>query len=198
MTSRNDRNINSPVLLLNKSWQAIDTISVRQAIIDMTRGSVKALCMETYMLYSWEDWISPETTPVGTGFIKAAGDKRVVAPDVVACTRYDKIHIRSLYLGKRSIHIRDGFTCQYCKKQKRPKELSIDHVFPRSRGGENSWENCVTACIDCNQRKADKTLKEAGLILTPKPARPQWSPVAHLHPESYLDTWKKLLHQPTS
>jgi 5-methylcytosine-specific restriction endonuclease McrA len=151
--------------------------------------------METYLLYSWDDWIDPANSPQGTGFIKAAGDKQIIAPDVVACTRYDRIHIRTLYLGKRSIHLRDGFMCQYCKKRRRPKELSIDHVIPRSKNGSNSWENCVTACIECNQRKADKTLKEAGLSLDPTPTKPRWSPVASLHPSSMLKTWAPLLGQ---
>lgn len=193
--SESPRHLNSPVLILNKAWQAYDTISVKQAIIDMTRGAVRGLCMETYMLYSWEGWTTGDISPAGTGFIKAAGGKKIVAPDVVVCASYEGFHVKTLFLGKRSVHIRDGFTCQYCKKKKRPKDLSIDHVFPRSKGGPNSWENCVTACVPCNQKKADKTLREAGLSLDPKPTKPTWTPVGHLSPSAQLPSWDNLLRR---
>jgi len=190
------RQLNSPVLVLNKAWVAIGTTSLRDAITDISRGAARGVCTESFMLYEWEEWVGSENPPVVTGFIRASGDKLIPAPDFVVLTRYDKLHKKTLYLGGKSLYIRDNYTCRYCKKKKRGKELSIDHVIPRSKGGANTWENCVTSCIDCNQKKADKTLKEAGLApLIPKPHRPNWSPVGHLSPKSHLPSWEKVLNQ---
>ena len=190
------RRLSSPVLVLNKAWVAIGTTTVRDAICDISRGASRGVCTESFQMYDWESWIDSENPPVVTGYIKAAGDKLVPAPDFIVLTRYDKIHKKTIFLGGKSLYIRDSYTCRYCKKQKKASELSIDHVHPRSKGGENTWENCVTACIPCNQRKADKTLKEFGLSpLAPKPGRPKWNPVGHLSSTAHLESWSKVLHQ---
>ena len=63
------------------------------------------------------------------------------------------------------IYIRDGFRCQYCGERKNPVELTLDHILPRSRGGDNSAVNVVTACVRCNQRKGSRTPAEARMPL---------------------------------
>lgn len=72
---------------------------------------------------------------------------------------------------------RDEYTCQYCGRHdsqlKGREGLNRDHVQPKSRGGENTWENCVTSCSSCNTKKADRTPKEAGLQLRKQPVEPQ-------------------------
>lgn len=82
--------------------------------------------------------------------------------------------IRTIYrtkvpFSKKNVMIRDGFICQYCGKQ---KELTIDHVVPVSRGGKSTFENCVTACKDCNNIKSDKLPSEARMYLKKKPTAP--------------------------
>ena len=72
--------------------------------------------------------------------------------------------------GKRNILIRDNFTCQYCGKK--VKKLTIDHIIPKSRGGETSFENCVSSCKECNNRKGMKTPREAGMSLMKVPTQP--------------------------
>ena len=64
-------------------------------------------------------------------------------------------------LTRRSIFIRDDYECQYCGSTK-IKELTIDHVCPRSAGGTHSFDNCTTACLTCNQQKGSLSLKEWG------------------------------------
>ncbi|PNH05704.1 hypothetical protein TSOC_008004 [Tetrabaena socialis] len=71
--------------------------------------------------------------------------------------------------SKRNILVRDGFCCQYCGSH---RDLTIDHLHPASRGGEESWDNLVTACMRCNQRKRDRTLRELGWKLKRAPKEP--------------------------
>jgi 5-methylcytosine-specific restriction endonuclease McrA len=189
------RNLASPVLVLNKSWAAIGTTTVKNAIVAISREAAVGLCVESFQRYTWEEWVSSENPPKATGFIKAAGGREIPAPDAIVLTRYDKLHRKSITFGPRALYRRDEFVCQYCKKRKSVRDLSVDHVLPRSKGGPTTWENCVTSCIDCNQKKADYTLREAGLSLKPKPRRPKWSPVMHISPENRLPSWKMLVKE---
>jgi len=76
-------------------------------------------------------------------------------------------------LHNRALFRRDGHMCLYCGGEFAPAELTRDHVVPSSRGGPDSWENCVTACRRCNQHKADRTPEEAGLRLLAVPYAPK-------------------------
>ena len=81
-----------------------------------------------------------------------------------------QVYKRKVPWTKRNIMIRDGFKCVYCGKT--DCKVDIDHVFPRSKGGKNTWENCVTSCIECNRHKADRTPKEANMFYHRKGWRP--------------------------
>lgn len=73
--------------------------------------------------------------------------------------------------SKAGVLYRDKYRCAYCRN----RAETIDHVVPRARGGVNSWENCVAACFPCNNRKADMTVAQAGLVLRSKPRVPSHS-----------------------
>jgi 5-methylcytosine-specific restriction endonuclease McrA len=73
---------------------------------------------------------------------------------------------------KRALFNRDGWRCQYCLKVVSGKQVTIDHIIPKSRGGSTSWHNCVTACQDCNTHKRDMTPEQAGLKLRKVPTIP--------------------------
>ena len=73
---------------------------------------------------------------------------------------------------RRAVFIRDNFTCAYCGKTVKDNEATIDHIVPKSRGGKWQWENLVTCCSECNQKKGNRTPKEAGMELLFKPKRP--------------------------
>lgn len=79
---------------------------------------------------------------------------------------------RSL-LSRREVFRRDNFTCQYCGKHS--AMLTIDHVIPRSRGGEHTWTNVVAACASCNHHKGGKKLEDAGMRLLRIPREPPTS-----------------------
>jgi len=90
---------------------------------------------------------------------------QIVIPSVVRLLNFYKIPHRIYRLSKRNIFARDNWTCQYCQTQTFGNSGTIDHVIPRSRGGEYSWDNLVTACKSCNSKKGNKTPAEAGMKL---------------------------------
>ena len=86
-------------------------------------------------------------------------------------------HIKKLPRAKfnrKNVFYRDKFTCQYCGKVGQEKDLTLDHILPRSRGGETSWLNIVTACEPCNIKKADKLLAQTSMQLMKAPYEPLW------------------------
>jgi 5-methylcytosine-specific restriction endonuclease McrA len=94
----------------------------------------------------------------------------------VVLVRYGKIPRRTVPFNRKNLFVRDRFRCQYCGTHLDAKELTIDHVHPRVKGGVSKWENCVLACIACNRRKAHRTLDESGMRLLRAPVRPRWTP----------------------
>jgi len=115
----------------------------------------------------------------------------------VAHRVYRTLRVR---FNKKNIMARDSYRCQYCGTS--DGLLTIDHVFPRSRrgprypsGGTTSWENCVTACIDCNTRKGNRTPDEADMPLPTKPSAPRWYlPLLHRRPSvPFYEKWQKYL-----
>jgi len=92
-------------------------------------------------------------------------------PSVIRLLEYRRIPHQSRALSRKNIMMRDKYTCQYCHKVFNSAELTLDHVIPRSRGGETSWENLVASCNPCNNRKGNRTPDEANLKLL-RPPRP--------------------------
>ena len=116
---------------------------------------------------------------------------RLRLPSVIALKQYVKPSAHPAFT-RFNLFLRDKFQCQYCGS---PKDLTFDHVIPRSQGGRTTWENVATACSPCNLRKGGRTPREAGIRLMQTPHRPTtWQlqdhgrsyPPNHLH-ESWLD-----------
>jgi len=91
-------------------------------------------------------------------------------PSVIRLSSYIRVRFKHIELSRRNILRRDNHQCQYCGKTTPP--LTLDHVIPRSRGGMDTWDNLVTACIRCNNRKGNQTPEEAGLKLAKQPRKP--------------------------
>jgi 5-methylcytosine-specific restriction endonuclease McrA len=103
------------------------------------------------------------------------------APRIVHLRRYERTPRVAVRLTRRNVMFRDGHECQYCGLRPAHRtDLNIDHVLPRSRGGEDSWENLVTSCRPCNLKKGRKTPDEANMHLVRKPVRPKWSSLAQI------------------
>ena len=113
-------------------------------------------------------------------------------PSVVRLSRHAGRRKRTLKFSRINVMMRDDFSCQYCGEQKTMRELTYDHVLPKTRGGKTTWENIVTACRHCNSRKADRTPEEAGMALRKKPKQPTWLPTGSFYVDSSRipDTWK--------
>ena len=103
--------------------------------------------------------------------------RRVKRPAVVQLLTFVGLGKLKPSLSRRNLFVRDKFGCQYCGERLSIKSGTLDHVLPKSRGGEWSWENLVVACEDCNTKKADRTPAEAGMKLRKKPVEPEWLPV---------------------
>jgi 5-methylcytosine-specific restriction endonuclease McrA len=93
-------------------------------------------------------------------------------PAVVRLVSYVRGTRNRVKFSRVNVFQRDHFTCVYCGAQPGTRELTFDHVLPRSRGGKTMWTNIVTACLPCNHKKADKTPEEAKMKLRKKPEQP--------------------------
>jgi len=91
-------------------------------------------------------------------------------PSVVKIRHYVKFDNLSIEVNRKNIIARDDHRCQYFGTTNSP--LTIDHIIPRVKGGSDTWENLVTACKPCNQKKSDKTIDEANMDLARIPKRP--------------------------
>ncbi len=102
-------------------------------------------------------------------------------PSILKLRRYVKTFSQSyIRFSRENIYVRDGHKCQYCNERFAPKNLTLDHVKPIVQGGEKTWENIVTACMDCNQSKGGRTPQQAGMKLLKKPTVPQWLPTVQV------------------
>ncbi|HHH30778.1 MAG TPA: HNH endonuclease [Polyangiaceae bacterium] len=167
-----------PVLVINRVFQPIRITSARRAVRLLYTGTAHALTEDGELL-DFRAWLS---LPVREGRDDALpivnGALRV--PRIVHLVRYARMRRPTIRLTRRNLMLRDGYTCQYCLRRRPVRELDIDHVLPRSRGGEDSWTNLVTACQPCNRRKGRRTPSEANMPLRRRPVAPRWSTAAQL------------------
>jgi 5-methylcytosine-specific restriction endonuclease McrA len=116
-------------------------------------------------------------------------------PSVIRLLKLIKVREthHAVKFSRANIFARDGYRCQYCGRRSSTEDLTFDHVIPISRGGRKAWENIVTACIGCNNRKSGHTPEEAGMRLIKPPVKPKWSPTLTItiglkkFPESWRD-----------
>lgn len=91
-------------------------------------------------------------------------------PSVIRLQAYIRVPYKKIELSRKNVLRRDGMKCQYCGKKS--TQITIDHIIPKSRGGQDSWDNLVAACVSCNNKKGNRTPDEAGLRLLSRPNRP--------------------------
>lgn len=142
------------VLLLNNDSEPLQYTSWRRAIVLLLKGKAEV----EDKIKRIEDYIQ-----IGEYYI----------PKTIKLTKQMAIPPKELPFSRNNIFIRDDYTCQYCGKKLNREELTLDHVYPKSRLGPDIWENLVTCCKECNQKKANKTPKEAKMKLLKRPIRPE-------------------------
>jgi len=111
-------------------------------------------------------------------------------PAVIRLNHFKNIPYRGVLLNRVNLFRRDGGECQYCGCR---RQLTIDHVVPRSKGGKTSWTNLVTACNRCNVNKGDKTPEQAGLMLKNEPFKPSLSYFLSEYAERQAEQWLPFL-----
>jgi 5-methylcytosine-specific restriction endonuclease McrA len=170
--------ISGRVLLLNQTYEPLGTVGVARAMIMTFKNTV-----------SVEEWD-------GDRILRTPRDEYPV-PSVIRRRTYVNVRRRREASGSKRVRVymRDGFRCQYCGERRNPVELTLDHILPRSRGGDNSAINVVTACRSCNQRKGSRTPEEARMpLLTAQTVlRAELDRVLLCHYAEARPEWKKYL-----
>lgn len=164
--------LRSPVLVLNRNYQPVRITDAKQGFAMLFHGRARALDA-LYEPYDFAAWASRRPQDGDEAIRTPRGP--ICVPRVLLLNEYNRVPRAPLRLSRRHVYMRDGYTCQYCGKKPGVKELNLDHVLPRSRGGRSSWENLVTSCRPCNLRKGWSTPDEAGMRLSRRPVRPSWS-----------------------
>jgi 5-methylcytosine-specific restriction endonuclease McrA len=187
------------VLVLNRSYIPIRFASIYSAIGKFYCGNAEAIIVKdgNYVSADFDTWLEmslKDDWPSNQKFIHST-TQRVAIPKVIRCLNYDKIPKTTLRLTRKAVYARDNYTCYICGKEFGDNSLTLDHVTPKSRGGDNSWTNLVTCCKPCNEKKDDKLLQE--LHWKPKylPFKPNISNMARLKAsltdESYCKEWEQ-------
>jgi len=162
-----------PVLVLNRYYQPVRITTARRAFRLLYTGNASALDDhgERYDFGCWR--VLPVRNGIDDAVPIVSGALRV--PRIVHLNRYARVRRPAVRLTRQNLMLRDGHQCQYCGSRATLRNLDLDHVLPRSRGGEDSWQNLVTACQPCNRRKGRRTPQEASMPLIRRPAMPRWS-----------------------
>lgn len=163
------------VLVLNQTYEPINVCGARRAVRMMLLGKAETIEVD--------------------GFMVRSERLNFRLPVVIRLLRYVRVPRKAeAPFSKKNVFRRDGHTCQYCGS---PNELTLDHIYPLSRGGRTTWENVVCCCRKCNARKGNR-LPEAAEMRLLRPARkpryysfewmnPRMTASPHLRWEKYLD-----------
>jgi 5-methylcytosine-specific restriction endonuclease McrA len=179
------------VLVLNRHWQAINVRTPAEAFCQMATNVATGLEIEReehIRPVTWDEWIRLPLREQDEAVHTVRGPIRV--PTVIVAVNYAKVPKKRPKLCARSLRERDDNRCQYTGRLLHPDEGSLDHVVPRSRGGQDAWENLVWSAKDVNQRKADRLPHEAGLKLLRAPRAPKELPVTEfIRNQAKLADW---------
>ena len=188
------------VLVLNRNWQAVNIIGVRRAfgllwqeharVINTFDGDYAPMTAGEWVDYS----MRPGDPPKGAEYVRTIR-LHIILPKILLLSDYDRLPLAEVKFNRQNVFERDNFTCQYTGRVCRPKDLTLDHVIPRDRGGRTTWENIVTCAREVNSRKGNRLPHEAGLRLIRKPERPRWRPFVSIAAGSRIDrSWVNFLH----
>src|SRR6202142_1719095 len=144
--------LHAPVLVLNASYEPINVCAARRAIVLVLKGIAM--------------------TEEENGHFLHAARLAIRLPSVIRLLEYRRIPHQTRALSRKNILLRDRNTCQYCGETMASGDLTLDHVVPRSRGGNSTWENLVACCHDCNRHKGNRMLHEIDDMILLREPRP--------------------------
>jgi len=182
------------VLILNKHWIPVNITSVKHSLSLMYTDNAKGVVVDKDLVVSlsWNEWKKLDAS--NDDFNIKTIQKQIKVPKVIVLNHYDKIPRQAVKFTQKNLWLRDNFTCQYTGKKLTKLTGNIDHVIPKSQGGKTSWENCVIAHKQINDKKADKTPEQAGLRLTKTPAAPKLMPVSfYIINKNKIKEWELFL-----
>ncbi len=171
--------LDAHVLVLNKSWIAINVASARRALALLYQGHARVVHPADYSLYEFDAWCvhSRKEYLRGTDLpMVHSPSQPVLLPEVILLDAFNGFIRHEIRFSRTNIFTRDKHQCQYCGSRPEKSDLTLDHILPRSRGGTDSWENLVLACSRCNVKKSNRTPEEANMRLLSKPSAPRWLP----------------------
>ncbi len=159
------------VLVLNQDYRALTICSVQRAVCLLHLHKAEAV-------------------EIRNGRYVRSTSTHLPWPSVIRLKAYIRLPYRSILLSRRNVLRRDGMRCQYCGSK---ESLTVDHVHPKSRGGRDTWENLVAACVPCNNRKGNRTPEEAGMPLERRPFRPSHVMFLRDYVGNVEEQWKPYL-----
>lgn len=202
MIAQTNSPLDASVLVLNRMYMPVHVVPARRAFCLLCKEVAEIVSIEdgAYMAYDFETWLEV------CEFRDSAGDRGpnddwirsvnfvVQVPRIVRLLQYDRVPTNTVKFSRRNVFLRDEYRCQYCGRRHSSSSLSLDHVHPRSQGGETSWINIVTACLKCNVRKGGRTPRQANMKLLSQPVRPNRNPALsyQLRSEKY-ECWKSFV-----
>jgi len=203
---RSSSALDANVLALNRNFLAVQVISVRRAFCLLVKELAEIIHVEEghYCAYDFSTWLEMCQLKVELGerdefedWVRSVNFE-IQAPRVIRLLTYERVPRNTVKFNRRNIFLRDGHRCQYCGKRFSSPRLSLDHVMPKSRGGRDTWENIVCACLKCNVDKGGRTPAEAGMKLLQKPIKPKRSPLLSRQLSlSKYECWRNFVPQMT-
>ena len=185
-------------LVLNRLWQPVNVVGVERAfsLLSLDHAQVIYAEDESFRVFdsgAWFEFCCTVEVSRGRRVIRTV-NQTVLVPSVLLLKSFDRILLKEMKFNRQNLLERDDYRCQYCGKTFAPKELNMDHVLPKDKGGGTSWENVVTSCIRCNSKKSNRLPKEAGMRLLKEPQRPARRPfVSTLYGKPLEKSWEHFL-----
>ncbi len=155
--------LSNNVLVLNRLWQAVNICTVKRAFMLLYQGHAQVVepASGSFQTMTFSQWHSFSHGYEGADVVSTISFK-IRVPKVILLLFFDRMPKKEVKFTRHNIFERDHNICQYCGLKFDRKDLNLDHVIPRDRGGETSWENIVCSCVPCNSRKGNRTPHEAG------------------------------------
>jgi 5-methylcytosine-specific restriction endonuclease McrA len=159
--------------VLNQNYEAMSICNVQRAVVLLYLGKAELIASKN-----------------SQAIISVS--KRMPFPTIVRLLVYIRVPYKKIVLSRKNILRRDMYRCQYCGRADVP--LTIDHIIPKSKGGDDTWENLVAACVQCNNKKGDRSPEDAKMILRKRPTKPSHITFMKHFVGQVIEEWKPFLY----